>query len=478
MAQNLDLNVVVKKTDAERALDSFIKEYSSKTIELNIVANTSAAKTAINTLGKIEKAGKSAQEAIDGKVNKNKKTSQEVAVENAKKTATQLETIYKRLAAQKSKLETDIKNTNGIYNSKQIKGFQDQLNTIKTQMKEISVLKGKLGKNPAGLHQNDYDASMKRASTYLTDSKLAASQVENTVQANKRAAKSYDEVQKAAEKSQNKIIGFDKIGNRLNEYYSKYGNQIQKNIGLYNQFMTLMNKAQNGGFASVQEANRAFAQFRMQCRGAGVEVESIGSKLERTFGARVRSALAGQGVYMIQTALRGIVQNAIDVDTAMTELKKVTDATDTEYAQFMDGASVRAQKLGATLKDVVSATADYARLGYDIPDATKLADSAILYLNVGDDVESMDQATKSLISTMQGFGIAADDSSKIVDKFNEVANNYASSAGDIGDITMRSAASMAAAGNTLDETIALGVTANEVQQDADTVGTALKFLAS
>ena len=40
----------------------------------------------------------------------------------------------------------------------------------------------------------------------------------------------------------------------------------------------------------------------------------------------------------------------------------------------------------------------------------------------------------------------------IVDKFNEVANNYASSAGDIGDITMRSAASMAAAGNTLDET--------------------------
>ena len=33
---------------------------------------------------------------------------------------------------------------------------------------------------------------------------------------------------------------------------------------------------------------------------------------------------------------------------------------------------------------------------------------------------------------------------------------------------------MAAAGNDLDQTIALGVAANEVQQDADTVGTALK----
>lgn len=416
MAQNLDLNVVVKKTDAERALDSFIKEYSSKTIELNIVANTSAAKTAINTLGKIEKAGKSAQEAIDGKVNKNKKTSQEVAVENAKKTATQLETIYKRLAAQKSKLETDIKNTNGIFNSKQIKGFQDQLNTIKTQMKEISVLKGKLGKNPAGLHQNDYDASMKRASTYLTDSKLAASQLENTVQANKRAAKSYDEVQKAAEKSQNKIIGFDKIGNRLNEYYSKYGNQIQKNIGLYNQFMTLMNKAQNGGFASVQEANRAFAQFRMQCRGAGVEVESIGSKLERTFGARVRSALAGQGVYMIQRSVQEILNNALEFDKAFTELKKVTNATDARYTQFVEDAKTRAVDLKTSLSDVVSSAADFARLGYDIPQAEEVSKAAIVYSRVGDGVKDIDQASSSLISTMQAFKIPASDVMTIVDK--------------------------------------------------------------
>ena len=37
---------------------------------------------------------------------------------------------------------------------------------------------------------------------------------------------------------------------------------------------------------------------------------------------------------------------------------------------------------------------------------------------------------------------------------------------DIGEIVKRSAASMSAAGNSLDQTIALGVAANEVQQDA------------
>lgn len=67
---------------------------------------------------------------------------------------------------------------------------------------------------------------------------------------------------------------------------------------------------------------------------------------------------------------------------------------------------------------------------------------------------------------MQGFNIAAEDSMSIVDKYNNVSNKYASSAGDIGEIVKRSAASMAAAGNTIDQTIALGVGANEVQQDA------------
>ena len=176
--------------------------------------------------------------------------------------------------------------------------------------------------------------------------------------------------------------------------------------------------------------------------------------------------MAGQGVYMIQSALREILQSSVQVDTAMTELKKVTDLTATGYNQFLEGAQQRASKLGATLTEVINATADYSRLGYNISEATMMSDSALIYTNVGDDVENIDDATSTLISTMQGFNIQASDSMSIVDKFNNVSNNYASSAGDIGEIVKRSAASMSAAGNTLEQTIALGVGANEVQQDA------------
>lgn len=245
---------------------------------------------------------------------------------------------------------------------------------------------------------------------------------------------------------------FDKLGNRLTGYFEQHRSAIEKDQVLFDKYNTLMHKLQTGTFATTKDANAAFAEFRMQCRKAGVEVQNFGGLLKNTFGSRVRSALAGQGVYMIQTALREIAQSSLEVDTAMTELKKVTDLTATGYNQFLEGAQERASRLGATLTEVINATADYSRLGYDIADATTLADSALIYSNVGDDVENIDDATSALISTMQGFNIAASDSMSIVDKFNNVSNNYASSAGDIGEIVKRSAASMSAAGNSLEQT--------------------------
>ena len=50
----------------------------------------------------------------------------------------------------------------------------------------------------------------------------------------------------------------------------------------------------------------------------------------------------------------------------------------------------------------------------------------------------------------------------IVDKFNEVSNNFSISSGGIGEALTRSASSLATANNTLDESIALITAANTV----------------
>ncbi|MBQ8559400.1 MAG: phage tail tape measure protein [Tyzzerella sp.] len=176
-------------------------------------------------------------------------------------------------------------------------------------------------------------------------------------------------------------------------------------------------------------------------------------------------------------AIRQMVTNVKELDTAMTELKKVTDETNATYNQFLDKASDRAKKLGSTMTDVVSASADFARLGFGLSDAEQLADAAIVYKNVGDGIEDINTASESIIATMQAFGVEASDVMSIVDKFNAIGNNYAISSGGVGDALLRSAAAMRAANNTLDETIALAAAANTIVQDPDKVGTTLKTVS-
>lgn len=170
------------------------------------------------------------------------------------------------------------------------------------------------------------------------------------------------------------------------------------------------------------------------------------------------------------------VQAVREIDLAMTELKKVTDETDESYTKFLKNASKTASTIGATLKDFTTVTSDFARLGYSMEESADLAKVALVYENVGDGFSSVSEASESIISTMKAFGIEATDTMEIVDKFNEVGNNFAITSKGIGDALQRSASSLYEAGNTLDESIGLITGMNSVVQDPEMVGTALKTL--
>lgn len=218
-------------------------------------------------------------------------------------------------------------------------------------------------------------------------------------------------------------------------------------------------------------------QSDSRIRASGENVKSFGDRiggLAEKFGTWLTIS---QAVMATLRALKQMVQTVIELDTAMTELKKVTNATDAAYDRFLDNAVKRAKEVGASLVDVVSATADFARLGHSIEDASKIADAALVYKNVGDGIEDVAQASESIISTMQAFGIETSAVMSIVDKFNEVGNKFAISSTGIGDAMQRSAAAMRAANNSLEQTIALITAANEVVQNPETVGTTLKTVS-
>lgn len=238
------------------------------------------------------------------------------------------------------------------------------------------------------------------------------------------------------------------------------------------------------GEISVDEFQRRLAGLRTSFAESSNAIKSAGENT-KTLSERVGGLAAkftswltvSQIVMKLYSSLKKMVSAVIDIDTAMTELKKVTDETSTVYAKYLDDASVRAKKLGATIADTVTASADFARLGYTLDEASQLADAALVYKNVGDGIEDVSQASESIISTMKAFGIEAENAISIVDKFNEVGNNFAISSEGVGEALRRSASALAAGNNTLDESIALITAANSVVQDADVVGTTMKTVS-
>ena len=159
-----------------------------------------------------------------------------------------------------------------------------------------------------------------------------------------------------------------------------------------------------------------------------------------------------------------------EIDTAMTELKKVSDAPMGDIVAYFDDAVESAKELGSSVNEMIGATADWQRMGYNLPDSRELGEVAVLYKNVGDGID-VDTANESLVSTMQGFQLQAEDAMRVIDAFNEVSNNYAISSAGIGEALKRSAAAFNAANTDLNKSIALTTAGNEIVQSPEKVGT-------
>lgn len=222
---------------------------------------------------------------------------------------------------------------------------------------------------------------------------------------------------------------------------------------------------------------QAVENFKNACYKAGLETETLGQKLSRLFKEHFQTAIAMAGVAMVKQGLREVYNNVLELDTAVTELKKVSKMTGDEMNEYLDRTATNARELGANISDLVSSTADWKRLGYTDKDSEELARVSALMANVGDQIDNATTASSYLISAMQGFGLVADDAERLLDCMNQIANTEPVSMNDLGIIMQKSSAAMSAAGNTYQETLSLAAAVNGVLQDADTSGTYLKTLS-
>lgn len=246
------------------------------------------------------------------------------------------------------------------------------------------------------------------------------------------------------------------------------------------EFDALLTGLKDEGNVSIEtlaKLNKEFVGLQEKAYAANLEGQSfIGyfTNLWKKFGDAISLVDMFRKAWEI---IKDMTKAVMDLDAAMTELKKVTDLSATAYNSFFRQAIGIAREVGATVSDTINATADFSRLGYGIDEAANLAKVALMYKNVGDGVGDITVATESLISTMKAFDIEAMDAIQIVDAFNEVGNNFAITSTGIGEALQRSASSLAAAGNTIEESIGLITAMNSVIQNPEVVGTTIKTIS-
>lgn len=227
--------------------------------------------------------------------------------------------------------------------------------------------------------------------------------------------------------------------------------------------------------ANVDKINRSFRTMSSEAQAAGVNGLSFFDKIKE-------DALKFTSWMSLTTVISGISReavkfynNVVDIDTAMTELRKVTDNTNQQYAEFFDNIGQKAKDLKIDLSDLISQTAEWGKRGYSLDEAETLATNSGIYSVVGE----VDNATavQDLTTVMKSYNMTVDESINIVDKFNAISNKYAVSASDIGDMLSRSVSSLSVAGNTLDQAIAMGTAITEITGDAAEAGNSLKVLS-
>lgn len=228
--------------------------------------------------------------------------------------------------------------------------------------------------------------------------------------------------------------------------------------------------------ASINAAGTAIEVVTGKAKGSTSTIGQFVDQLKDKFKSIAQYLISMAGYQEIIQQVRKGITYVKEIDSALTELKKVTDETDVTYAQFLNTMSKTGAEVGATVQDLTNMAANWARLGYSIEEAGELAKSTAVLLNVSEFTDA-NTASEALISTMQAYGYAAEDSMHVVDVLNEIGNNFAISSDGIATALQDSASSLMAAGNNLEQSVAMIAAANKVLQDPNSVGSALRTIS-
>lgn len=205
------------------------------------------------------------------------------------------------------------------------------------------------------------------------------------------------------------------LDRKMSEWKSIHSGAREANADITKLQEALRNVDSQSG---LNDVNVEFQRIVTNANNAGKTGISFANQLKQSFTNLSRYLMSFASFYRIINTIKQGVTVVKELDTAMTNLRKVVDDSDTAFKKFERDAFTIAGTVGSTAKDIVDAATEWGRLGYNLKESTELAKASAIYANVGD--INVTTATSDLVSALKAFGKDADEAMGVVDILNEI----------------------------------------------------------
>lgn len=211
----------------------------------------------------------------------------------------------------------------------------------------------------------------------------------------------------------------------------------------------------------------------------GEQAEKSTSKIQ-SLGEMLTKKIAWYSISMaissVTTAFKNALNEIKEVDTQLTNIQKVSNASAEKMAELSEKAYSTASKYGVQASQYMEAVYEYTKAGFQ-DNADVMAELSTKAMLVGDTTAAI--ADKFLIAGNAAwkYGQNVEELSLLVDKADYINNNYATTFDKLAEGFPRVASVASLAGMSAEETMAaLGTITATTQETASRASTALRAL--
>lgn len=219
-------------------------------------------------------------------------------------------------------------------------------------------------------------------------SRIAIENSVNSTKAQNQAALEYFRNIRQAESLKQQIL---KDISHSSKASAGFTAEDRKKLEQYAVQVDALSKKYEKGFLTSAQFSKELANLRNQATGASNNIRQAG-EMTLSFGERIKKAASNLAYYFsisrvimqVIRYMRDLVQQSIELDKQMGQLRIVTNETEEAYAGYADTIAKTAKEIGSSMTDLISATTTFARLGYSLDDSSILAKYTGMLQQVGD----------------------------------------------------------------------------------------------